>query len=86
MESGKMATSEQTPLAYDEWEIIVREGAFEESLVALRDVVALLETGTLRLDDAVRCFEVGSRLARRCQRLLDEAELRITTLDDDSDG
>jgi exodeoxyribonuclease VII small subunit len=72
-------------LAYDEWERVLQDGAFEESLAALRDVVAHLETGSLRLDDAVRCYEVGSLLARRCERLLDEAELRITRLDKDDE-
>ena len=73
----------ENSLTYDDWERVLRAGAFEEALSALRDVVAHLEAGSLKLDDAVRCYEVGSLLARRCERLLDEAELRISRLDDD---
>ena len=72
-------------LAFDAWEHLSREGEFEESLEALREVVANLETGNLRLDDAVRCYELGTLLTRRCERLLDEAELHISRLDGDSD-
>jgi exodeoxyribonuclease VII small subunit len=69
-------------LAFDEWESTLKGGEFEESLAALRSVVAQLETGGLRLDDAVRCYEVGSLLARRCEGLLAAAELRISRLDE----
>lgn len=77
-----MAGSEQDSLAYDDWERVVRDGEFEEALNALREVVAQLEAGNLRLDDTVRCYELGSGLAQRCEQLLDKAELRISVLDD----
>ena len=73
-------------LAYDDWDRLAHEGEFEDVLAALREVVTHLETGNLRLDDAVRCYEVGSLLARRCEQLLDNAELRISRLDSDEDG
>jgi exodeoxyribonuclease VII small subunit len=78
-----MTSSGSGALAYDDWDRIVRDGAFEETLDALRDVVAQLEAGSLRLDDAVHCYELGSGLARRCERLLDEAELRVSRIEDD---
>jgi exodeoxyribonuclease VII small subunit len=71
-------------LTYDDWDRLATDGAFEEVLAALRAVVSHLESGALRLDDAVRCYEVGTLLARRCEQLLDEAELRITRLDEDA--
>jgi exodeoxyribonuclease VII small subunit len=73
-------------LAYDDWNQLTQKGEFEEVLAALREVVTHLETGNLRLDDAVRCYEVGSLLARRCEQLLDDAELRISRLDSDENG
>jgi exodeoxyribonuclease VII small subunit len=48
---------------------------------ALSEVIALLEQPGLGLNDSVRAYEVGRTLADQCQRLLDEAELRITQLD-----
>ncbi len=70
-------------LAYEEWDRVLRDGEFEETLSALREVVGHLEAGSLRLDDAVRCYEVASLLARKCERMLDEAELRISRLDEE---
>lgn len=74
--------------AYDAWERALQDGAYEETLEALREVVARLESGRLRLNDAIRCYEFGSLLAKRCERLLDEAELRVSRLDadDEADG
>ncbi len=71
-------------LSYDQWAAAAHEGPFEETLAALREVVGQLEAGQLRLDDSVRCFELGTLLARRCEQLLDEAELRISRLDADA--
>jgi exodeoxyribonuclease VII small subunit len=47
----------------------------------LTQVITLLEQPGLGLNDSVRAYEVGRRLAEQCQRLLDAAELRITQLD-----
>lgn len=76
-----MALDAQNSLAFDVWDEVAQGGAFEEALIALREVVSHLEAGSLRLDDAVRCYELGANLARRCEGLLDEAELRISRLD-----
>lgn len=54
--------------------------SFEESLEALHQIVAQLETGSLSLDDTIRKFREGSELAAKCLRQLDEAELRVTEL------
>ena len=72
-------------LPFEHWEGVSRDGVFEDSLIALREVVGHLETGQLRLVDSVRCFEIGTLLARRCERLLEEAELRISRLDAGAD-
>jgi exodeoxyribonuclease VII small subunit len=72
-------------LNFESWERISRDGSFEESLEALQEVVAILETGNHRLDDSVRCYELGTLLARHCERLLNDAELRISRLDEESD-
>ena len=61
---------------------LLREGAFEEVLVALEDVVAHLERGRLSLDEAVAWYEAGLGLSRRCTELLEQAELRISRLEE----
>ena len=56
-------------------------GATYEALYAqLQSVVARLEAGDLPLDESLKLYEQGVRLAAECQRLLDEAELRVRNL------
>lgn len=44
---------------------------------ALEAIVALLDDGGLSLDQSLDCFELGAQLSNRCQRLLEQAELRV---------
>ncbi|MBA2521468.1 MAG: exodeoxyribonuclease VII small subunit [Chloroflexia bacterium] len=69
---------------YDQWSSILDEGSFEEVYDALETVVAHLEDAHLPLADALACYELGMRLAARCDRYLQEAELRISRLDEDT--
>ncbi len=55
------------------------EAAFEE----LDAIVTRLESGELTLEDSVTLFERGRTLAAHCQKLLDQAELRVTQLNED---
>jgi exodeoxyribonuclease VII small subunit len=61
---------------------VVQEGSFEEALQALEQVVAFLERGRLSIAEAVNWYEVGLGLTRRCADALDQAELRIATLEE----
>ncbi len=52
-----------------------------ESLYArMQAIVARLEAGQLPLDEALTLYEEGVTVAAACQRLLDQAELRIQEL------
>lgn len=53
---------------------------FEEAVRRLDEAVNSLEGGQLPLDDALRIFEEGMRLAQQCQSMLDSAELRVQRL------
>jgi exodeoxyribonuclease VII small subunit len=58
-------------------------GGFEAAYRELQQVVAQLEDGGalgLDLERAVRLFERGNQLVRVCERIVDEAELRVTRL------
>ena len=70
----------------DTWRDAEKDASFEETLRALEDVVSYLEEGGLTLDDAVSAYEIGSALSRRCERLLSEAELRISRIDESLDS
>ena len=65
----------------DAWAIALADGSFEEARTALEEVVAHLEHGQLSLAESVECYEVGVRLADRCDRLLAAAALRIGEID-----
>lgn len=54
--------------------------SFESAYRELQQVIAQLEDGGLGLEDAVRLFERGTQLVTQCQRIVDEAELRVTRL------
>lgn len=54
--------------------------SFEEALAQLEKEVAILESGEVSLDAAMKAFSRGTELARLCQTKLDEAEKQITIL------
>jgi exodeoxyribonuclease VII small subunit len=53
---------------------------FEEALAKLEDVVSVLETGDLSLEESLEAFEEGVRLSKICSKWLNEAELRVEKL------
>lgn len=59
---------------------------FEESLNKLEKIVAGLETGTISLEDSLKKYEEGIKLARFCSHKLEEAEQKIEILTQDKDG
>jgi exodeoxyribonuclease VII small subunit len=59
---------------------------FEAAYRELQQVIAQLDDGGLGLEDAVRLFERGQQLVKRCQGIVDEAELRVTRLAAESAG
>lgn len=54
--------------------------SYEELYARLQEVVARLEHGELPLDETLELYEQGMQLAAACQRLLDQAELRVQQL------
>ena len=57
-----------------------RAATFESSFKRLEEVVRRLEEGKLTLDEASALFEEGMKLAKSCNELLSNAELKITRL------
>ncbi|MCH2504880.1 MAG: exodeoxyribonuclease VII small subunit [Dehalococcoidia bacterium] len=56
--------------------------SFEEAFQRLNEMAESLDDGGLSLADATARYEEGMNLVRRCNQLLDEAELKITNLKD----
>ena len=60
--------------------------SFESSLGELERIVRQLEDGEMSLEESLKLFEDGVKLARECQQRLDQAERRIEVLLKDEDG
>lgn len=56
------------------------ELSFEEAFEELKKVVVQLEEEDLPLEKAISLFERGTALAKHCETLLDQAELRVKQL------
>ena len=56
------------------------ELSFEEALARLEEVVGVLESGDLPVEDLVSQFEHGTALVQRCRMMLDTAQARISVL------
>jgi exodeoxyribonuclease VII small subunit len=53
---------------------------FEDLYRELEETVRRLDAGGQTLDEAIALYERGMHLVKRCQELLDAAELRIITV------
>jgi exodeoxyribonuclease VII small subunit len=51
--------------------------SFEEAMFHLEAIIKRLDEGKIPLKDAIQTFEWGSKLRKVCQKMLDEAVLRI---------
>ncbi len=60
--------------------------SFEDALAELEEIADKLENGTLGLDDSIKEFEKGIKIARLCQEKLEEAEKKIEILQKGEDG
>lgn len=59
---------------------------FEAALARLEQIVREMEEASVPLQRMLALFEEGTHLGRRCQELLDTAELRISQVMQDGDG
>ncbi|MEO0578661.1 MAG: exodeoxyribonuclease VII small subunit [Pseudomonadota bacterium] len=56
------------------------EPTLDETLAELEALVEKMESGDLSLDEAMREFERGIELTRRCQKVLSDAEQKFDIL------
>lgn len=62
------------------------EKKFESALARLEKIVEELESGELPLEQSLKLFEEGIKLARLCNARLDEAERKVEILLKDKAG
>jgi exodeoxyribonuclease VII small subunit len=62
------------------------EKKFETALARLEEIVTELESGELALEQSLKLFEEGVKLARICNARLEEAERKVEVLLKDKAG
>lgn len=60
--------------------------SFEEAFEQLESAVSALQDGQMPLEEALRHYEEGMKLAQYCNELLQKAELRVQQLSVDDSG
>lgn len=53
---------------------------FEENMKNLEKIVTELEGGELNLDESIAKFEEGIKISKQCNKILEDAEKKITIL------
>jgi exodeoxyribonuclease VII small subunit len=53
---------------------------YEQAYEELEEIIRLLETSQISLEEGISLFERGQALAKHCSALLDGAELRVQTI------
>lgn len=56
------------------------KSSFEDNMENLEKIVTELEKGDLNLDESITKFEDGIKISKECNKILDEAEKKITIL------
>ena len=60
--------------------------SFEEQISELEKIINELENGNLNLDDSVVKFEEGMKISKECNKILEDAEKKITILLNNENG
>lgn len=60
--------------------------SFEEQILELEKIISELENGNLNLDDSVVKFEEGMKISKECNKMLENAEKKISILLNEEDG
>ena len=53
---------------------------FEKNMSDLENIATELEKGDLNLDESISKFEEGIKISKECNKILEEAEKKITIL------
>jgi len=54
--------------------------SFEERMKRLDEIVRIMEQGDRPLEESLRLFEEGVALSAQCQKILEEAERKVSIL------
>lgn len=54
---------------------------FEDCLKELENILEKLENEEVALEDALKFYEEGIKLSKKCEKILNDAKQKITVLD-----
>lgn len=57
-----------------------KENSFEDSLQRLQEISDILDKGDVGLEESIKLYEEGIKLANFCYSTLKDAELKVTEL------
>ena len=59
---------------------MAKEITYEEAVKRLEEIVTLLEKNEATLDESMKLFEEGTKLAAICNKMLNDAKQKITII------
>ena len=76
----------QQPVTLDAERQRISALPFDKALAEFKQIVEKLEAGNLPLEESIALFEQGVLLQRRCERMLNDAEVRFQRLVEQAGG
>lgn len=64
----------------------IKELSFEDALAKLEKIIGQLESGQIKLEDAVKVYEEGIQLKNLCEKKLSVAQMTVEKLILDKQG
>lgn len=64
----------------------IKDLSFEEALIRLEAIVRELESGRIKLDDAISAYEQAKALKQLCENKLKAAQLKIEKIEINANG
>ncbi len=64
----------------------IKDLSFEDALIQLENIVRELESGRIKLDDAVQAYEKAVALKQLCENRLKNAQLKIEKIEVSPNG
>ncbi len=65
---------------------MAKKVTFEETLAELESIVEKLENSDAGLEEAVKLYEKGIKLSATCDKMLNDAKMKITILSSGENG
>ena len=57
-------------------------GSYEKQIDELKEIISKIESGDAGLDESLSLYERGIVILQNCQKILEEAEMKVTELSD----